>query len=119
MGKYVKPKNVQLRRMLGERFARLRKQADWTVEYVAEIADVAVGTVSGVENGGGASLEVIYDLAQAYGTTLSAIFSEMPEDRGARRLNDMLARWRILRQDDQERAAAFVEALHRVNPVAS
>jgi transcriptional regulator with XRE-family HTH domain len=79
MGKYTKPPNLELRRMIGDRFARLRKQAGWTLEYVAGEADVAIGTIHLIETGKGGSLEVLYDLAQVYGTTLGFIFADTPD----------------------------------------
>ncbi|MFD8914832.1 helix-turn-helix domain-containing protein [Streptomyces sp. NPDC059575] len=56
-----------------------RRVKGWTQEQLAEEADLSVGTVRKVEQGGTVSVETIHALARALGTTTSSLFaSEAP-----------------------------------------
>lgn len=56
-----------------------RRRVGWTQEELAEEADLSVGTIRKVEQGGTVSVETIHDLARALGTTTSSLFaSEAP-----------------------------------------
>ncbi|MFF7800287.1 helix-turn-helix domain-containing protein [Streptomyces olivaceus] len=64
---------------LQENVRNHRRREGWTQERLAEEADLSVGTVRKVEQGGTASVETIHALARALGTTTSSLFaSEAP-----------------------------------------
>jgi transcriptional regulator with XRE-family HTH domain len=56
-----------------------RRTKGWTQEQLGEEADLSLGTVRKVEQGGSVSVETIHALARALGTTTSSLFaSEAP-----------------------------------------
>ncbi|MGW8630645.1 helix-turn-helix domain-containing protein [Streptomyces sp. NPDC055793] len=64
---------------LQENVRNHRRREGWTQERLAEEADLSVGVVRKVEQGGTVSVETIHALARALGTTTSSLFaSEAP-----------------------------------------
>ncbi|MFE7413173.1 helix-turn-helix domain-containing protein [Streptomyces laurentii] len=64
---------------LQENVRNHRRRLGWTQERLAEEAELSVGTVRKVEQGGTASVETIHILARALDTTTSSLFaSEVP-----------------------------------------
>lgn len=79
---------------LGEDFATWRRLRELTIAQVAERADLARGTVSRLENGGGATLENTLRIARALGLLdeLSRALDPYASDVGRLRSEQALPR---------------------------
>ncbi|NLU70817.1 helix-turn-helix transcriptional regulator [Streptomyces sp. HNM0574] len=65
---------------LAENVRNHRRRMGWSQEQLAEEADLSVGVVRKVEQGGDARVETLHTLARALGTTTSSLFAtEVPD----------------------------------------
>ncbi|NEB19963.1 helix-turn-helix domain-containing protein [Streptomyces coelicoflavus] len=60
---------------LAENVRNYRRQLGLSQEQLADAADLSVGTVRKLEQGGSSSIETLHELARALGTTTSSLFA--------------------------------------------
>jgi len=61
---------MNMRKLVGRNFARLRKASDLTQEQVAERANLSQQYISDLENGKrNPTVETLFDIAQAFGVS--------------------------------------------------
>lgn len=64
---------------LGEKVRMLRKQAGWSLERLAQKSDLALGTLSRIENGkAGSNVKTHQKLCEAFGTSLAELYRGVP-----------------------------------------
>ncbi len=61
---------MNMRKLVGRNFARLRAASGWSQEQVAERANLSQQYISGLENGRrNPTVETLQDIAQAFGVS--------------------------------------------------
>jgi transcriptional regulator with XRE-family HTH domain len=77
---------MDMRRLFGRNFARIRREKGLTQEQVEEVSGFSQQYISGLEQGRrNPTVVTLYELAQALGVTPIDLLSDQPEQATSRR----------------------------------
>ncbi len=104
-----------IKKILGDRVRRFRKDAGLTQEKLAEKVDVAVETISRLERGHSIpSVEKFYEIAQAIDVEMTVLFDIADEDFKSRTYPHMAEMRELLRPAKKAHQKMIVEVVKRV-----
>ena len=104
-----------IKKILGDRVKRFRKNAELTQEKLAEKVDVAVETISRLERGHSIpSVEKFYEIAQAIDVEMAVLFDIADDDFKARTYPHMAEMRELLRSAKKAHQKMAVEVVRRV-----
>ncbi len=104
-----------IKKILGDRVKRFRKDARLTQEKLAEKVDVAVETVSRLERGHSLpSVEKFYEIARAIDVEMAALFDIADEDFEAKTYPHLAEMRELLRPAKKAHQKMAVEVVRRV-----
>ncbi len=104
-----------IKKTLGDRVKRFRKDAGLTQERLAEKVDMAVETISRLERGHSLpSVEKFYEIALALDVEMAVLFDIADEDFKARSYPHLAEMREILRRTKKAHQKMAVEVVKRV-----